>query len=107
MTATINGQPVILGCHIDGHWGQYAVDRLADIAEVFGWQPASTDDDPRALRQFAETADECNKSHSFWEQYTCAADDILDWLNDRAEGCVVMWEDGELFIDETTDDDNR
>lgn len=92
--STINGHAVKQGCIIDGHWGQYGPDRLADVAEEFGWQPAEQHDDPRAIRA---NIDEQIAGFT-WDQHYWAAEDIEDWLNDNAENCVVAWEDGECFI---------
>lgn len=50
----VNGHDAEHGCYIDGHWGQYGLDRLADIAEDFGWKAASVQDDPRIWRRIAE-----------------------------------------------------
>jgi len=38
--ATVDGGDVGTGCWVDGHWGQYASDRVISIARFdFGWAP--------------------------------------------------------------------
>ena len=83
--AECNGQPVETGCHIDGRWGQYGPDRLADIADTFGWSPDKPTDDPRITRVFAEQLDEAGYGPALqgtlWEWGIEASDAIEAWLN--------------------------
>lgn len=50
----VNGHAAQPGCYIAGHWGQYGPDRVADVAESFGWEAGHVRDDPRRLRRVAE-----------------------------------------------------
>ena len=101
---TVNTHPVEPGCHIAGHWGQYGPDRLADIAEGFGWTPEKSTDDPRIIREFAETLDDAGYGDKLqgtvWEWHVESADDIERWLNDRTpdEGIYWHWSDGEFYL---------
>lgn len=106
--ATVNGHPADPGCYVDGHCGQYAPDRLADVAESFGWRPFDVvDDDPRTLRRIADTlerVDGADAHHdpvwlTLWERHTETADAILDWLNHHTPGLWLWdWQDGEIFL---------
>lgn len=40
----LNGTEVDSGCLIDGHWGQYATDRLVQLALDCGWEPMTRRD---------------------------------------------------------------
>lgn len=93
------------GCWIDGWWGQYGVARSVQIAHEFGFGDLRADE--AELVEIAErhlatiggsgaptiTDDE-------WETLTGAADDIVDWLNDRAaaHGYSFGWHEGELML---------
>lgn len=95
------------GCWIDGHWGQYAIARMASIAGAFGFEDAS----PRLMdivaRKLASmgpnggpdiTPDE--------EEYLFdSADEVEEWLNDNIapEGYVFAWYEGEFFLTNAAD----
>lgn len=55
---SVNGHAVEPGCWVDGHWGQYGPDHLADRASELGWEPADPTDDPRFLRGLADRISE-------------------------------------------------
>jgi len=80
----VNGHQVETGCYVEGSWGQYGPDRLADRAENFGWTPADIMDDPRYWRVAAddENASELTASLA-WERHSETADAIEQWLNDH------------------------
>lgn len=108
----VNGHQVETGCWVEGHWGQYGPDRLAEQVESLGWRPDATND-PRAWRVAAEEADEKGlREHSLWEYHIEAMNDIESWLNEHTpDGFVWYWHDGEFFLapicddpDECTDD---
>jgi hypothetical protein len=94
----LNGHNIEPGCYVDGHWGQYGTDRLAEIAEGHGWTPESPYKNPRFLRAEAEKCDEDNVQHDLWEMFHEADDAIIDWLNDHTIDGVWGWDDGELFL---------
>lgn len=119
----VNGIPAETGCYIDGHWGQYGPDRLAEIAEGFDWVPDDPLDDPRELRNIADNlADDADDGvvnvHApqgwteadAWERHHEAAERILDWLNDhthgtrKSDGADVTWGevDGAWFLNDGT-----
>lgn len=77
----VNGHAVEPGCWVDGHWGQYGPDHLADRAEELGWEPAMPADDPRFLRGFADEIAEYNPPEPFCE--TCRAH--VDYDRERQE----------------------
>lgn len=97
----VNGQPAELGCYVDGHWGQYGPDRLAEQAEAFGWPGVGSDDDPRYIRDLWGDDDPRGK----WECYAEAADRIEQWLNNvTTPGHIWHWHDGEFFLSSICDD---
>jgi hypothetical protein len=97
----VNGHSAEPGCYIDGHHGQYAPDRLADLAESFGCTIPERFD-PRAIRASIEhmTGDTADA----WMLYHEAADLVLDWLNDRTDDDHLWeWVDGELYLSAMSD----
>lgn len=50
-TVIVNNVATPTGCYVDGHWGQYGPDHLADRATEFDWEPAEWHDDPRVIRK--------------------------------------------------------
>lgn len=52
--AFVNGIPCAPGCWVDGHWGQYGPDHLADRASELGWSCKHVRDDPRRIRKVAD-----------------------------------------------------
>lgn len=85
----VNGQPADTGCWVEGHWGQYGPDHLADQAETLGWEPDTWSDDPRQLRDIADTIEAWNFPSSYgvtsqlWELRVEALDKLEFWLNDH------------------------
>ncbi len=116
----VNGHPAECGCYVEGHWGQYGPDHLADQAEGFGWSPDKPTDDPRILRHFADQLMDAGLDVILlWEWHSESGDDIETWLNDHTEpgfGGMVLaepgpglveappknyvwhWHDGEFFL---------
>jgi hypothetical protein len=117
IVTTTGIHPVETGCWIAGHHGQYGPDRLADIAEGFGWTPDDCLADPRQVRLIVDTIDAwgytrtadgcpiCNDRRvvgivgSLWETHAESVDIITHWLNDHTEdGYSWGWEDGEFYL---------
>jgi hypothetical protein len=96
----VNGHAVEPGCWVDGHWGQYGPDRLAEIADGLGWLPQSLEDDPRGLRVIADALSDAGYDHNYWERHIEAADGIETWLNDHTatDGYSWGWYDGEFYL---------
>lgn len=99
-TVVVNDTPAIPGCWIDGHWGQYGPDRMAEIASSFGRVPWEPIDDVRVCRRLAELADSRDQRCTwiFWEYFHGADDRTLEWLNDNTTNGFWSWHDGELFL---------
>lgn len=97
MTITVNGQEADRGCYVAGHWGQYGLDRLGDVAEQFDIE-LNDDDDPRHWRRLHEEAVSQQQAEGAWERLVWAADKIEELLNDRTEGGYWTWEGGEFFL---------
>lgn len=92
------------GCYVDGHWGQYGVDHLAD---QFGTD--QTKENMSNLRGWAEwfsSNDRYDESAEFWQARIELADRIESDLNAvLPDGLVAHWHDGEFFISPICDDD--
>jgi hypothetical protein len=97
---TVNGHNATAGCYIEGSWGQYGTDRLADICDQFGIE-LNDPDRPGHWRDLAERADEDGDDHSYWEYHHDQGDTLLDTLNNATEGGHWEWVDGELFLTAT------
>lgn len=102
---TVNGQPADTGCYVDGHWGQYAPDHLADQLEGFGIVVPRLADARRA-RRVADYADDRGWSElAFrgWEWHSETADSLIDLANDATTGGFWEWHDGEVFLVDDAD----
>lgn len=104
MTLTVNGQPAEPGCYVDGHWGQYGPDHLADQLEGFGLViPRGID--PRRYRRIREWVEE-RSAYPYWDgvlanvYLACMEDDreLENFANDATEGGFWEWYDGECFL---------
>lgn len=84
-TILVYGDPTPAGCYVDGHWGQYGPDRLAQIADgVLG-------------TTFYDALTDARESDD-WDAFFDVADATLDALNAATVGGVWAWEDGEVFL---------
>jgi hypothetical protein len=104
----VNGITVEPSCVVDGDvHGQYAVDRLADVAIGFGLS-LDDDHDPRHWRTLIAIAVEerSGMEDYFGEQMDGAADNLLALLNDCTEGGSFEWTDGSVFIERDDEDDD-
>lgn len=106
-TVRVNGVECEPGCWVEGHWGQYGPDHLAD--KIDGLIELEPLDDPRILRQIAETTEGMGYHEAaagWWEIRTEATDRITERLNDvTPDGWVWDWVDGEFFLMPVCDDD--
>lgn len=89
-----------VGCWVEGHWGQYGGDHLADkIDHMFNIEPL---DDPRVLRQIADATDEMGYTEAasgWWEIRSDAIDTLEARLNDATpDGYSWGWHDGEFYL---------
>jgi hypothetical protein len=108
------------GCWIDGHWGQYGIARMIEIASLHGYvDPATTP--PFAQQDIVEiarrhlasmgpyTEGDDGISDDEHEQLSWTYDDVEAWMNDNVapEGFSFGWHDGEFFLwsNETWADD--
>lgn len=95
----VNGHVTLPGCYIDGHYGQYVPDMLAELAEGFGWPHKETLKDPRVCRYIAETDTDQEDRLDAWSAFYDASDEILEWLNEHTDPAYQWgWSDGEIFL---------
>ena len=114
MTLTVNGHDAEPGCYVEGHWGQYGPDHLADQLEGFGIVIARSDN-PNWWRKVADRMDEIadklgeshdpsdmpkarNRAWTAWENHSECGDDLIEKANDVTEGGYWEWWEGEVFL---------
>jgi len=101
------------GCWIDGHWGQYAVARMVDIANDYGFGKGGDRDDVElvdiALRHLASIGPSSSEdiTDDEYETLSQSADDVEQWLTDNVAptGYYFTWIDGEMFLTDDDEDD--
>jgi hypothetical protein len=102
-TTLTNGTSVELGCYIDGHWGQYGPDRLADVAESLLGDVATPAAD--TIRVARERIDAGDYDGDHLEILNDAADELEQLLNGATPASFVWhWHDGEFFLSPLCDD---
>lgn len=103
---TNKATPADAGCWVGGHWGQYAVARMIQLAEEWGYRGDQLC--ALAYRHLAQQtpydiepldADE-------WQILHDGADEVETWLNENVapEGFHFTWDDGEFFLRAEEDD---
>lgn len=99
----INGNVEEAGCYIDGHWGQYGICRLVDIAQAYGLVVSEEDKFSLDSSNWEDDDDDYLDGAIF------AADSVEQLLNDATTGGYWEWVDGEFFLSandvEPTDDE--
>lgn len=96
--ATVNGLTTQTGCYIAGSWGQYSLDRLADVCEQFG-VPFPEENDPRRWRKLMDLQEaKGGDTNAAFESLVDSADKLETLLNDCTENGVWHWDDGEFFL---------
>jgi hypothetical protein len=106
-TRMFNGKlmPLEAGCWIDGHNGQYGIDRLASIFDDL----VGTEVDGQTFGQFVQQLrTEIDRGNdragdTLGELY----DELTDGLNDHTIGGYWEWIDGELFLVDNDDLDDE
>lgn len=105
--------PDSAGCWIDGHWGQYGIARMIQIAAEHGYSDRAPVDIP--AERLAEIhlasmgpSTTPGLTDSQWEDMTWAADGVELWMNENVapEGYHFEWSDGEFFLSADDDDDD-
>lgn len=96
----IKALPKDAGCYVDGHWGQYGVSRVIDVAAGFGFDDAEALD--LASRHMAlygpSSAPELTDDD--WDSLIWASERAEQWLNDNIapQDHYFGWYDGEFFL---------
>lgn len=106
-TRTFNGKPLPLdaGCWIDGHHGQYGIDKLASIFDAL----VGTTTDGKTFPEVVAglRAEEDNGSDRAGDILGDLWDELTDGLNDHTIGGYWEWIDGELFLTDNDDLDDE
>lgn len=107
--STTKADPNDAGCWIDGHWGQYAVARMIEIAADLGYQDSAVDIAARHLASMGPS-DSPDITDEQYEDMLWAADEVEYWLNENVapEGFSFGWYEGEFFLwpDESWEEDS-
>lgn len=96
----VNGIVAEHGCYIEGSWGQYGLDRIADVAEQFGIR-FTEEEDPRRWRRMFEiklAEGPVPDNDTTFDSLVHAADRLEEKLNDQTENGLWLWQDGEFFL---------
>lgn len=91
-----NVTPLEPGCYVDGHHGQYASERLADLFVML-------DEGSYVSGVWRDLMVKAYK-HDHLDDVCSLDDAIMDVLNEQTSGGVWSWVDGELFLEETDDE---
>ena len=86
--------PMETGCWIDGHWGQYGPDRLAEICDELTGSDFA--EGMARLRAIGEES-EGDRSALAWQEHSEMCDEIEAALNARTYGGSWSWYDGGGF----------
>ena len=89
------------GCWVDGHWGQYGVARMVELAEDYGYDDAEVIDiAARHLSECSHPGTDANLTDDEHEILFDAVDRVETWLNDQVapEGYSFGWSDGEFML---------
>lgn len=90
-----------VGCWIDGHWGQYGIARMVELAKGYGYA------DDEVINIAMRHLDECEHPHTDNEisddehqNLSDAADEVEAWLNENvaSDGFYFEWYEGEFFL---------
>jgi hypothetical protein len=95
------------GCWIDGHWGQYGVARLVEIAAGLGYGSDGLAGTAEVVELASRHMSECTYpgtdaglTDDDHERLSDASDEVEDWLNFNVApaGYSFGWHDGEFFL---------
>lgn len=91
------------GCWIDGHWGQYGVARMVELAQGHGYSDSEVTDLAARKQAAMGPSDAPGLSDDEEEHLSDAADEVENWLNENVapEGYSFGWYDGEFFLQST------
>ena len=104
MTVTVNGHDLTPGYHIDGHYGQYGIARLVEIADdLLGTEFAAEfpKDEHGALAGAYGPNGPWDIGNAHTETVVAIGDKAEAALNDATEGGRWEWVDGEFYLTES------
>lgn len=87
------------GCWVDGHWGQYGIARVVEIAADAGYDDEVVSIAHRHLASMGPS-DAPIIDDDEWEILLDSDDDVTAWLNAHVAptGYAFGWFDGEYFL---------
>lgn len=90
------------GCWIDGHWGQYGIARMVEMARGHGYSDAEVCDLASRHIRTMGGSDAPELTTDEHEALGFAADAVEAWLNQfvAPDGYGFEWDDGEFFLRE-------
>lgn len=94
------------GCWIDGHWGQYGLAKMVEIAAGYGFGDDNAYDElmvwiaKRHLEECRHPGVDLRITDDEHEILSQSADAVEKWLNDNVapKGYGFGWHDGEFFL---------
>src|SRR5947209_731512 len=99
---TIRTDPSSAGCWIDGHWGQYGIARMIEIAAEHGYEdraPVEIPAERLAKIHLASSGPSTSRqlTDAEYDDMVWAADGVELWLNENVapDGYSFGWSDGE------------
>lgn len=93
-------EPTDAGCWVDGHWGQYAVARMVELAADHGYDDGEVVGLARRHLASAGPSVAPDLSDDEHEQLSWAADEVEAWMNEHVApaGFYFEWSEGEFFL---------
>jgi hypothetical protein len=88
------------GCWIDGHWGQYGVARMVELAVAHGFDDGELHDIAARHLASMSPSDVPGLTDDEWQTMADSVDHVEDWMtgNVAPDGFSFGWHDGEFFL---------
>jgi hypothetical protein len=97
---TTRATPDDVGCWIDGHWGQYGIARMVEIASENGYEDDELVSIARRHLNAMAPSDLPEITDDEHEILSDACDEVEAWLNEHVAPAdhYFEWSDGEFFL---------